>query len=389
MARHIFTVFIILMTCVSAAGRDTVAVKSLYHDISAAVSGGYNLPSHGYYRGYNPAGRPLYANSSLHFEYAFGFNPQTRQGSLYRGVTQGIGLSGLTFFDHELMGTPVFAYIFQKARILDFRPGLGFDYKWDLGASYGWQRTEMVGSRTNIYINVGLMLTWDISKSWSVSLGPEFSHCSNGDTCYPNGGANLINLRAAVTGHAVPCHASADRSAINEYETSLRHKNFARRIHYDLVLFGGWRSGKVNDEVYAIINKPFPFCGINFMPMYRLDRHFSVGASLDLIADRSSGIYDIVFDDEKENVLDYKLPPLSRQLAAGLSVRADITMPIFTVGVGAGGFVLGNHSTLSGLYTMFCLKAFVTERLFLNVSYRLSARNYTHNMMYGLGWRFN
>jgi hypothetical protein len=75
-------------------------------------------------------------------------------------------------------------------------------------------------------------------------------------------------------------------------------------------------------------------------------------------------------------------------MAAGLSLRGDITMPIFTVGAGFGGFVLGGD-TLRGLYTTFTLQAFVTDRLFLNVAYRLSTLNYTHNLMYGLGWRFN
>ena len=48
----------------------------------------------------------------------------------------------------------------------------------------------------------------------------------------------------------------------------------------------------------------------------------------------------------------------------------------------------GNTDSLKGLYTTFSLKDFVSRRLFLNVTYRLSSRNYTHNMMYGIGWRF-
>ena len=80
---------------------------------------------------------------------------------------------------------------------------------------------------------------------------------------------------------------------------------------------------------------------------------------------------------------------MHEQMAAGLSLRADITMPIFTVGAGVGGFVAGTSDALQGIYSIFSLKAFVTDRLFLNVSYRLSTKNFTHNMMYGIGWRFN
>ena len=102
-----------------------------------------------------------------------------------------------------------------------------------------------------------------------------------------------------------------------------------------------------------------------------------------------AGLYDIVFEEGTRDVISYSQPPLHKQVAAGLSLRGDINMPIFTVGAGVGAFVLGTDHSLRGLYTIFTLKAFVSERLFLNVTYRLSSLNYTHNLMYGLGWRFN
>jgi hypothetical protein len=63
-------------------------------------------------------------------------------------------------------------------------------------------------------------------------------------------------------------------------------------------------------------------------------------------------------------------------------------MSVFTIGAGIGAFLLAGTDSLKGLYSTFSLKAFVSRRLFLNVTYRLSSRNYTHNMMYGIGWRF-
>lgn len=382
-ARYIFMILIFLSAAVSAAGRD-----SLYHDVSVAASAGYNLPSHGFYNGYNPSGKPIYANTSYHLKYAFGYQPGTRMGDLYPGVTQGVGMAALTFYEPALMGTPVLGYVFQNVRLIDIAPGVGVDYSWEFGGSYGWKQNDIIESRANIYVNVGLRFSWDMSKFWTLHLGPEFSHCSNGDTRYPNGGANLINFKVGVTGHAVPAKGSGEKSVAREYESDLRERPFADRMEYDLVLFGGWRAGKVTRETYALINEPFPFFGLNFMPSYRLSRHFSAGASLDLLADRSANLYDVVKDSDNREVLSYKQPSMGKQVAAGVSVRGEITMPIFTVGIGVGGFVLGNGNSLRGLYSTFCLKTFMTEHLFLNVSYRLSARNFTHNMMYGLGWRF-
>jgi hypothetical protein len=344
MRRYILVTLIFLSAALSAAGRD-----SLYHDISFAASAGYNLPSHGFYRGHNPSGRPIPANTSYHLKYAFGYQPGTRPGSLYPDVSQGIGLAALTFYAPSIMGSPVLAYIFQNVRILDISPEVGVNYAWELGGSYGWRRNDIIESRANIYVNVGLMLSWDMSQLWTLTLGPEFSHYSNGDTKYPNGGANLINFKVGLTGHAVPETGSVDRSVAREYESELREKPFADRMEYDLVLFGGMRSGKVTDGTYALINEAFPFFGLNFMPSYRLSKHFSAGASLDLLADRSANLYDVVKDSDNREVLSYKQPSMGKQVAAGVSVRGEITMPIFTVGIGVGGFVLGNGNSLRGL----------------------------------------
>lgn len=389
LSKHILALTILLLPVFQAGGSDSLQVRRLYHDLTIAASAGYNLPSHGYYNGYNSLERPIPANSSLHLEYALGFTGATHLGRLYPGVTQGIGLAACTFFEYELMGTPVFAYVFQNARIHEFKPGVALNYSWNLGASYGWRTNEMIASPWNVYVNVGLNLSWDISKRWTLGMGPEFSHCSNGDTAYPNGGANLIDFRISLTGHIEEDNFAKDRSEIIGYESQLRNKSFKERMTYDLILGGGVRAGKVTGKEYALINEAFPFFSLYFMPMYRLNRYFSAGASLDLLADRSANLYDVYCDKETREVILYTQPPIYRQMAAGLSVHGDITMPVFTIGAGIGGFVLGSGQTLRGLYTTFSLKAFMTERLFLNVTYRLSARNYTHNLMYGLGWRFN
>ena len=387
--RYTLTLMILLLSGIFADGSDTLSIPRLHHEVTFAASAGYNLPSHGYYRGYNEYSRPIPANSSLHLEYAFGLTSATRLGRLYPGVTQGLGFAASTFYDHSLMGTPIFAYIFQNARILDLNPCLGLNYSWNLGASYGWKENDVTASSWNVYVNVGLWLSWDISKLLTLNLGPEFTHCSNGDTAYPNGGANLMNLRVGLTGHITDSPRFEDRTDILEYESALRQKTFAGRMSYDLILAGGWRAGKVTGEAYALINRPFPFFALNLVPQYHLNRYFAVGASLDLLADRSADIHDVIVDPKTREVLSYAQPPLHRQMAAGLSFRGDIKMPIFTVGLGLGGFVLGGGKSLKGLYTMFTLKTFVTDRLFLNVTYRLSSRNYTHNLMYGLGWRFS
>ena len=65
-------------------------------------------------------------------------------------------------------------------------------------------------------------------------------------------------------------------------------------------------------------------------------------------------------------------PPLKESLAAGLSLRAELIMPIFTVGVGVGHNIIYNGSDFDGFYQVFNLKASLTKRLFLNIGYKLN-----------------
>ena len=386
--RHTILSIVFLSVVLNASGRDSLGVHKLYSDVGIEFSAGYNLPSHGYYNGYNPLKKPLYFNSLLHLKYGFGFQPGTRLGSLFPGVTQGVGLAGCTFYSKELMGAPVVAYVFQNVPIMNPKQGVDVSYSWELGGSYGWKQTELIATRANIYVNVGLKLSCDISESLTFNVGPEFIHCSNGDTKYPNGGSNMFNLKVGVSGNVVPRQGKADRRVIEEYESDLSQMTFAERMEYDLALSGGFRAGKIKGDKSYIINDPFPFFGLTFTPLYRIDRHFSAGVSLDVLADRSANIYDVVYDSETKAVLSYKQPGLDKQIAAGLSFKGEITMPIFTVGVGVGSFVVPAGDSLKGVYGTFSLKTFMAENLFLNICYRLSTNNFTHNMMYGMGVRF-
>ena len=386
--RHIVLSIVFLSVALNASGRDSLDVHKFYQDASFELSSGYNLPSHGYYNGYNPLKKPLYWNSLVHLKYAFGYQPDTYLGSLYPNVTQGFGFAGCTFYSHELMGTPVVFYVFQNVRLFELKQGMNLDYSWELGGSYGWQQTELIATRANIYVNVGLKFSYDLTKNLTLNAGPEFMHCSNGDTKYPNGGSNMFNLKVGVTGHAVPKQGRAYRKVIEEYENELSEKTFAERMEYDLAFSGGVRAGKVKAERSCIINDPFPFFGLTFTPLYRIDRHFSAGISLDVLADRSANIYDVVYDRETKTVVSYEQPGIDKQIAAGMSFKGEITMPVFTVGVGVGSFVVPAGDSLKGVYGTFSLKTFMTDSLFLNICYRLSTNNFTHNMMYGAGVRF-
>lgn len=127
-----------------------------------------------------------------------------------------------------------------------------------------------------------------------------------------------------------------------------------------------------------IINRPFAVGGICFNTLYRLNGHFLIGPSLDVQTDRSTGL---------QNPADLYVPSIWKQTALGLSVRGEIEMPFFSINLGAGYNIIRNGPDTKRFYTTYNLKTFITNSIYLNIGYRLSTSQYTHNLMFGLGFR--
>ena len=177
---------------------------SIPQHLSAEIRPDYNIISHYALRGVYTDGDALESALSAHLRYSFSLRKSNPLSEIYPTAYQGIGLGVYTLYHDNFTGTPMVAYLLQGARIADFTERLSLGYEWNLGASYGWKVNEVVGSRWNIYINVGLPFTWHANPKCDISFGPEYTHFSNGDTTFPNGGANTVGLRLGVTWKITP-----------------------------------------------------------------------------------------------------------------------------------------------------------------------------------------
>lgn len=368
---RLISAFICLLLSIGhAKGRDTLMFRGLSHRITTEIRPTYNIPTHGYYRGYNDSNEAIPSAGALHLKYGFSLNPESRLGSLYPTAYQGIGIGVQSFYHHSMTGTPVLIYIYQGSRIADLSDKVSIGYEWNLGASYGWKINDVVSSGWNIYINVGIPVTWHISHRWDLSLAPEYTHYSNGDTKFPNGGANTVGCRIGLT---------AKFNESQSVKAPEKTWSVKRRMSYDLTISAGWRADRTSDGgKLLMLNQPFITSGLCFNPLYRFNRYLSAGGALDLMYDSSA---DLSITDGH-----IAYPGTASQLSAGISARGELTMPFFSVNIGAGyGFSSGND--LKGFYTTYALKTFVTEHLFINIGYRLGSRQYTHNLMFGMGIR--
>lgn len=331
----------------------------------------YVIPTHGFYNGWNEHDKTIRSGVTFDIQYAI--------ISKERPTLQGFGLGVHSFFSHDLLGTPATFYIFQNVPLVNLSESLAFGYEWNLGLSTGWKINNLTTSSPgNIFINIAALFTWKADKHWDIIFGPEYTHFSNGDTSFPNAGANTINFRIGVRRHHSPSKAL---SSINIFRSDLAGKPLSERVCYDISILGGWRADRTLDGgQFRIYNEKFLLAGLQFNPLYRFNSYLSAGPSIDLLYDRSA---DLIVDESG----CYSNPGFSSQSALGLSLRGEIKMPIFAVNVGAGyNFTFGG-SDLKGLYASFALKAFLCDNLFLTVAYRLSSVNYAHNLMFGLGFR--
>ena len=334
-----------------------------------------------------PEGKPLDNTLSLHARYGFSFSEESHLGRLFPTAYQGIGIAAYTYWNHNLMGTPIAVYLYQGAQIGNLTPNLSIGYEWNLGISCGWHPNLTMNSRNNVLINVAIPFAWRVAPHWELTLTPDYTHFSNGDTSFSNAGSNMFGVRLGATYLFDDEHIRASARRYISPSDTLSDKPFVKRMTYDIIAYGGWRADRFMDGgKFYVINKALPLGGINFQPTYHFNDYFALGTSLDLQVDSSLNLYGAT-TDETGNTISYTRPALWQQMEAGISLRGEISAPIFTVGIGFGVNMLDTGYDASLFYTTFSLKAHFTRKLFLYIGYRFNSTQYTHNLMYGIGIR--
>lgn len=361
------------------------------HQIGFDIRPGYVVPTNSFLAGDNAQQKAIDQSLSLHLKYAFRFSPNSCLGKLYPSAYQGIGVSYSTFSRPDELGNPVTVYVFQGAPLMQFSRRLSLDYEWNFGASFGWkkydelynQKNMAIGSEINAYINLGFFLNWQLHPQWKLAAGVDFTHFSNGNTHYPNGGLNAIGGRIGV----VRTFDATDGAA---GATGSKRLFIEPHVSYDLVVYGATRKkGFVKDNVPSLVPGSFGIIGLNFAPMYNLNNYFRAGLSVDAQYDESANIKDYKLERTYSDELKFHRPPFRKQFAVGVSLRAELVMPIFSINAGLGRNLICSGDDTQGFYQILALKTYVTRHLFLHVGYQLSKFKDPNNLMLGLGYRFH
>lgn len=391
--RRIVVIILCLLTLSSAAAerRDS----SVIHRVGLTLRPGILLQNHDFFKGSNATGRPMLATGSVHLQYSFMFPASSNVGRIYPTSYQGIGVAAYTFGNHAEAGTPTALYVFQGGEIASFGKSLSLDYEWNFGLSMGWKPYDdvlnpnnlVVGTAVNAFINAGMILSWHPKKDLSLSAGLDFSHFSNGDTTFPNSGVNSVTARFGIVKSFTGGRHDIGR---NHYGRKKPAIWFVDRLTLDIIPYGAWNEEFVSyeDKEYHVDGK-FAVAGLHVNPLCSvLFPWLSVGPSLDIQYNEGMNIQNhIAGVNHATDEIRFYRPSFLEQFAVGLSVRAEVQMPVFALNFGVGHNVIYKGEELGGIYSVFTLKTFVSRKCFLNVGLKMSSRECSNNLMLGLGWR--
>lgn len=386
MNRLVLSLILTLLSLSSLAdGEDSVCNKTI-HRIEGDFVPGAILHTNEYLNGNNPEMRTMNHATMTRLKYSFMSPKGSMQSRIYPGAYQGVGVAFNGF--NPQLGNPVSAFLFQGARIATLAKRLSLNYEWNLGLTFGWNPYDaetnpdnrVIGSKVTAYIDADFYLAYRLSPWMDVNVGASVSHYSNGNTSYPNGGLNTLGARLSLA------YYFNRKAAANEKSHDL--PVFHRHWSYDLLLFGAWRRCGVQwDDGYNIYLVPGTFCvvGFNFSPMYNISHWFKAGASLDYVYDRSTNLY---FPDGALDMDNLTAPSATKQMAVGLSARAEFVMPYFSINLGIGTNVINGNDDFSGIYEMLALKIHIFRGSFINIGYCLSDFRYPNYLMLGVGYSF-
>ncbi|MDE6291171.1 MAG: acyloxyacyl hydrolase, partial [Muribaculaceae bacterium] len=343
--------------------------------------------------------------TSLHLQYGFSFPSGSRQGRICPDAWQGLGVAVNFMGNPKGLGTPVSLYAFQGAPVYRFSRRLSLYYEWNFGASFGWRPCDgriarsnlIVGSSVNAYINLGAGLMCRLNDAYSLMAGLDLTHYSNGNTSFPNPGVNMAGLRIGVV-RTLSC-SSTDMGYGREVSNLpvasfmegrlLNSPKKNRRPEFDLTVYGSLRKRVYRGgEDPVLLRGRYAVAGLDFAPMWRVTRNFRTGPSLDIQWDESTDLKRNHVSGTTSDDIRFYRPSFFRQVCIGMSGRAELVMPLFSVNVGIGYNIIGPEETRA-TYQLANLKVRLTDRFFLNIGYQLLDFRKQNNLMLGLGYTFN
>ena len=197
----------------------------------------------------------------------------------------------------------------------------------------------------------------------------------------------MAGLRIGV----IRCLSGSYADIENGRESNLREQsegNSKRRPEFDVTLYGAVRKRVYRGgETPILLNGRFAVAGLDIASMWRVSRNFRAGASVDFQWDESTDLKRNHVEGTVADDILFTRPSFLRQVCVGVSGRAELVMPLFSVNVGIGYNVIGPEETRAS-YQLANLKIRLTDAVSLNIGYQLLDFQKQNNLMLGVGYSF-
>ena len=327
---------------------DSIANSADRWAIAAAANMSYLFHHSEYTR------RVLHSYGSSHFDLRVKWQPGPRHQTVYdRALGHPMLQAGLLYtdFSHVHVYKSNAAFESRIGHIWALYGGMQLEFlhrgRWTLGADliHGVAYcpnpfdentnpdNELIGSRLTIFVSGGLFARYRVSPQWSLSLGADFKHFSNGTLDRPNLGANLLGATVAVQYDLQPQPMRED--AARHSANALPHAN-----NFYVETLAGMGLKALIDRFAVFPNKHNPiyaFPVVMVAPMYRWHLLHATGLAIDYTY--ADYIYRVQeYDQMRHTEVDNYSPHI-----AGISLRHELFYRRFSVNVGVGYYLL-NHT---------------------------------------------
>ena len=201
----------------------------------------------------------------------------------------GLGIYSARFIDNNDFGAPIAVYGVFKGPFKRWNK-FSFNYESGFGLTFNWHSfnpsqndyNPSLGAKESVFIDLGINLTYELSRHFDLGLGYSFTHFSNGALKSPNMGLNTFSPKVSL---------SYTINRVNHPLAKPTLPFYIRKTSIDFLVFGGVKNviypGSDVDTITKYKGVYYPVFGVMTVINRRINNKSKLGIGMTLGYDGS------------------------------------------------------------------------------------------------------